>query len=137
MRFAKTTEYAIRVMVCLSHNRDEMFSVNHLHTLLNIPYKYLGKLMTKLATAGLVEVTQGKQGGYQLNTNRAPIFLEEIINIVEGLDDYDRCILGFEECSDETPCSLHTFWVKHKNGINQMIQNVSLEDLYKTRNFKY
>ena len=93
--------------------------------------------MTNLAAACLVEVTQGKQGGYQLNTHRPPILLEEIINIVEGLDDYDRCILGFDECSDEKPCSLHTFWIKNKDGINDLIQYTSLEDLYKTGNFKY
>ena len=115
MRFAKTTEYAIRVMVFLSHNRGEMYSVNRLHTLLNIQNKYLGKLMTKLAAAGLVNVNQGKQGGYQLNSDRSPIYLEEIINTVEGLDNYDRCVLGFDHCSDENPCSLHTYWVKPKD----------------------
>jgi Rrf2 family protein len=137
MRFAKTTEYAIRVMVFLSHNREEMYSVNRLHSLLNIPKKYLGKLMTRLAGAGLVNVSQGKQGGYQINTNRSPIFLAEIINIVEGLDNYNRCVLGFDDCSDENPCSLHTFWVKPKEGINNLIQNTSLDDLYNTGNFKY
>ena len=137
MRFAKTTEYAIRVMVFLSHNRNEMFSVNRLHTLLNIPYKYLGKLMTKLASSELVIVNQGKQGGYQINTKRYPIYLKEIIEIVEGLEDYDRCILGFDDCSDKTPCSLHSFWVTHNEGINHMIQNTSLEDLYNTGNFKF
>jgi Rrf2 family protein len=137
MRFAKTTEYAIRVMVYLSHHRDQMYSVNRLHTHLNIPYKYLGKLMTKLAAAGLVEVYQGKQGGYKFNRHRSPIYLIEIIDLIEGLENYDRCILGFENCSDENPCSLHEFWVKHKSGINQLIQNLSLEDLYKQGDFKY
>ena len=129
MRFAKTTEYAIRVMVFLSHNRNELYSVNRLHTQLTIPYKYLAKLMTKLAAAGLVEVTQGKQGGYRINTNRPPIYLEEIIKIIEGLDNYNRCILGFSDCSDENACSLHPFWARHKEGINQFIQTTSLEDL--------
>lgn len=137
MRFSKTTEHALRVMIFLSNNRDEMYSVNHLHQILNIPYKYLGKLMTKLATLGFVEVTQGNKGGYQLNQNRPPIYLFEIIDIVQGLKDYDRCILGFEECSDKATCSLHSFWKKHKKGINQIIQDVSLEDLYKSGNFKY
>ena len=137
MRFARTTEHAIRVMVFLSNNRDAMYSVNHLHKILNIPYKYLGKLMTKLANVGYVVVAHGTQGGYQLNQNRPPIYLYEIINIVEGLDGYNRCILGFDDCSDNDPCSMHTFWKKHKEGINQMIQNINLEDLYKTGNFKY
>ena len=135
--FARTTEYAIRVMVFLSNNRENMYSVKHLHKLLHIPYKYLGKLMTKLANVGFVEVAQGHQGGYQLNQNRPPIFLYEIINSVEGLKNFDRCILGFDDCSDETPCSMHPFWKKHKEEINQMIQEVSLEDLYKTGDFKY
>jgi Rrf2 family protein len=124
-------------MVFLSHNRNEMFSVKRLHSLLNIPNKYLGKLMTKLATAGLVNVNQGKQGGYQLNSDRSPIYLEEIINTVEGFDNYDRCVLGFDDCSDENPCSLHTYWVKPKEGINNLIQHTSLDDLYDTGNFKY
>ena len=93
--------------------------------------------MTKLSVAGLVEATQGKQGGYQINHYRSPIYLFEIINIVEGLDDYERCILGFDDCSDKNPCSMHTIWKKQKESINQMIHNVSLEDLYKTGNFKY
>jgi Rrf2 family protein len=137
MRFAKTTEYAIRVMVFLSHNRDQIFSVNRLHSLLNIPNKYLGKLMTKLASAGLVYVSQGKQGGYQMNRDRSPIYLKEIIDTVEGLDNYDRCVLGFEDCSDDNPCSLHKYWMKPKEGINNLIQNTSLDDLHKTGNFKY
>lgn len=137
MRFNKTTEYAIRVMVFLSHNRDQMFSVNRLHTLLHIPYKYLGKLMTKLANAGLVNVFKGNKGGYQLNTERSPVYLEEIIDIVEGLENYDRCLLGFDTCSDKNPCSLHKFWVEHKEGINHLIQETSLEDLFNSADLKY
>jgi len=137
LRFAKTTEYAIRVMVYLSHNRDGMYSVHRLHSLLDIPYKYLGKLMTKLASSGLVNVTQGKKGGYQINTDRSPICLEEIIKTVEGLENYDRCILGFEKCSDENPCSLHACWIEHKEGINRLIQNTTLDDLYHTGILRY
>jgi DNA-binding IscR family transcriptional regulator len=46
-------------MVILLNHRNEMYSVNHLHKLLSIPYKYLGRLMIKLSVAGLVEATQG------------------------------------------------------------------------------
>ena len=129
MRFAKTSEYAIRVMVFLSDHRDGLYSVNKLHQLLNVPYKYLGRLMSKLAVAGLVEAVQGKQGGFRLNSAREPIYLSDIIDIVEGLDDYNRCVLGFEACSDENPCSLHQFWLKHLESINKMLYKTSLSDL--------
>lgn len=137
MRFQKTTEYAIRVMVFLGNNREELFSVNRLHKILNIPYKYFGRLMHTLTQAGLVTVEQGKYGGYQINDNRSPIYLYEIVGVVEGLDNYDRCVLGFEECSDDNPCSLHSCWYKYKEGIKEMIYNTSLEDLEKMESMKY
>ena len=131
MRFSKTTEYAIRVMVFLSDHRDRLYSVNRLHQTLNIPYKYLGRLMIKLAGKGLVKATQGKQGGYQINKNRSPIYLYEIIDVVEGLENYDRCILGFDNCSDSNPCSLHKIWEQHQKSIKQMVYNTSLDELSK------
>lgn len=137
MRFQKTTEYAIRVMVFLANNREELFSVNRLHKLLNIPYKYLGRLMHTLTQAGLVNVAQGKYGGYQINDTRGPIYLYEIVGVVEGLDNYDRCVLGFEECSDDNPCSLHRYWYQYKEGIKEMIYNTNLEDLEKMGQEKY
>lgn len=137
MRFQKTTEYAIRVMVYLANHKGERFSVNRLHNILMIPYKYLGRLMHKLNRAGFVEVLQGKQGGYRLNVNRSPIYLYEIIGVVEGLENYNRCILGFEECSDKNPCTLHKYWLKQQNSIRDMIYNISLNDLEGTLNVRY
>jgi Rrf2 family protein len=137
MRFHKTTEYAIRVMVFLANNRDGRYSVNKLHTILQIPYKYLGHLMHRLTRAGFVDVLQGKQGGYRINDHRAPIYLYEIIGVVEGLENYDRCVLGFEACSDANPCTLHKYWMEHKGRLKEMIYNINLKDLEGMTQVKY
>jgi Rrf2 family protein len=129
MRFAKTTEYTIRVMVYLSNNRENLYSVYRLHNLLNIPYKYLGRLMSKLAANGFVVATQGKQGGFRINEKRSPIYLGEIIDTVEGLDDYKRCVLGFSDCSENKPCSLHKYWGEQIDNLNKMITTTRLDDL--------
>jgi Rrf2 family protein len=136
MRFQKTTEYAIRVMVYLANHRDVRYSTNHLHRELNIPYKYLGRLMKKLSDGGLIDVMQGKYGGYSISKNLTAIFLFHIIEIVEGLDNYNRCILGFPECSADYPCSLHKRWLPHQEAIKEMLYNTSLEDLKKEGNIK-
>jgi len=129
MRFQKTTEYAIRVMVYLAHYQDEWYSVNRLHQILDIPYKYLGRLMHTLSKAGLLEVTQGKQGGYRINRQKSSIYLYEIVGAIEGLDSYQRCVLGFSECSEENPCPLHHFWLAHQEGLKEMVYNLTLDDL--------
>lgn len=129
MRFHKTTEYAIRAMVYLARHSDQRLSTRKLHKALNIPYKYLGRLMSQLAEAGLVSVEQGKLGGYQILQPLETIFLYQIAEKVEGLEDYSRCILGFEECTDENPCELHGRWVKHREEIKKMLYQTSLKDL--------
>ncbi len=130
MHFRKTTEYAIRVMVLLAENAGERFSVSALNKRLNIPYKYLGRLMNQLAQKKLVQVTQGKYGGFMvLSSQLAKIFLYQIVDAVEGLEDYDRCILGFPECSDEHPCALHHLWVEQREAIKKILYTTSLADL--------
>ncbi|MBN2425988.1 MAG: Rrf2 family transcriptional regulator [Calditrichaceae bacterium] len=137
MRFQKTTEYAIRVMVFLANNQNEWLSVNHLHQVLNIPYKYLGRLMHTLTKAGLLEVNMGKHGGYKIHPDKQNIFLYQIIDVTEGLESYDRCILGFPECSDENPCPLHKYWISLQKSLKEMIYSVSLGDLKGLINVKY
>jgi len=137
MRFQKTTEYALRVMVFLWNNKDELYSANRLHKILNIPYKYLGRLMHTLAEAGFLEVEQGKMGGYQINPVKNQIFLYEIIGAIEGLENYERCVLGFPECSNENPCSLHKIWLLQQQNLKDMVYNVCLTDLSNSGDFKY
>jgi len=93
--------------------------------------------MGKLATAGFVEAVLGKQGGYQIKGKLTEIFLYQIIEVVEGLDDYDRCILGFSECNDNNPCSMHKFWIKHRQAIKQMLFSTSLADLTEDPNIRF
>jgi len=137
MRFYKTSEYAIRVLVFLASKEQQRFSVRELHQKLKIPYKYLSRLMHQLADSGFVEVTQGKTGGYRIARNKADVYLHQIIDAVEGLENYDRCILGFKECSDENPCSMHQFWVEERERIKNILYSISLEDLASNPNIKY
>ncbi len=129
MRFQKTTEHAIRVMTYMAIHSNQRFSVQSLSNELDIPYKYLGRLMSKLAQAGLVKVTKGKYGGYQLVHKSDEIYLYQIVEIAEGLDNLGRCILGFPNCSDENPCPLHPYWINIQKEIRQMLYNVTLADL--------
>jgi Rrf2 family iron-sulfur cluster assembly transcriptional regulator len=116
-------------MYRLATETGQVCSVNRLHHELQLPYKYLGRLMHRLAEARLVETIKGKQGGYRLTRLARQIYLYEIIGAVEGLENYQRCILGFPECSSENPCVLHEHWIKMRENMQELIFNVSLEDL--------
>lgn len=129
MRLFKSSEYAIRCLVYMASSDCEVCSVKKLSDSLDIPYKFLGRLMGRLGAAGIVAAQHGKNGGYRIARPLDEVHLAHIIDVVEGLENYDRCILGFETCDDENPCPLHDHWSGHREGIRGMIENVTLDDL--------
>ena len=129
MRFQKSTEYAIRCLVYMVSQDETPFSVKRLSRDLQLPYKYLGRLMSSLAAAQIVSATRGKNGGYRLARKPEEIRLYDIVRVVEGEDDVHRCVLGFDECSDAHPCALHSRWKEVREVLLNMERSVTLRDL--------
>ena len=132
MRLFKSSEYAIKCLVYMATTSDDLCPVLHLATQLNIPYKFLGRLMVHLREAGFVESVRGKNGGYRIAQPLSAIRLEQIVDSVEGLETYDRCILGFERCDEDNPCPMHEFWKGPKQNIQTMMTDVTLADMVKS-----
>ena len=129
MRLYKSSEYAIRCLVSMAHSGGGVHSVKSLSDNLGIPYKFLGRLMSLLGSQGVVESVQGKGGGYRIVRPLNEIHLSEVIDIVEGMESYERCILGFDKCDDKNPCPMHEFWTGHKDGILHMLTETTLAQL--------
>ena len=132
MRLSKSSEYAIRCLVYMSTAEADLCPVQRLADRLNIPYKYLGRLMGHLREAGLVESVRGKNGGYRIARALDEIHLEQIVEAVEGLENFNRCLLGFDLCDEENPCPMHEFWTIPKEHIQDMLTDVTLADMVKS-----
>jgi len=136
LRLSKSSEYAIRCLVFMAGNEENVCPVMRLSEKLGIPYKFLGKLMGRLREAGFVVSVRGKNGGYCIAKPLTEIHLAQIIECVEGLDTYDRCILGFDACDDENPCPMHDFWKGPKEGIMDMMAEVTLASMVESKGTK-
>lgn len=129
MHFSKTTEYAIRVLSYLHRYSFTSHSVNVLHQELNLPYKYLTKMMTELVKKGLVTASRGREGGLSLAKNADEIHLCDILEAIGEPLESERCILGFEKCDASNPCALHDQWAPPKAMIEAMLTNTTLASL--------
>jgi Rrf2 family transcriptional regulator, iron-sulfur cluster assembly transcription factor len=129
MRLFKTSEYAIRCLVYMAGRSGELCSVKRLSDELKIPYKFLGRLMAQLGAEGIVQAERGKNGGYRIAKPLEEIHLSEIVDLVEGPQTYDRCILGFDQCDDDNPCAMHKFWTEPKDSIVKMMHDVTLAQM--------
>ncbi|MCX6062441.1 MAG: Rrf2 family transcriptional regulator [Campylobacterales bacterium] len=129
MHFSKTAEYAIRVLSYLHRYNTTSHSVNVLHQELDLPYKYLTKMVTDLVKKGLVNASRGREGGISLAKNADTIRLADILEAIGEPLEHERCILGFDRCDASNPCALHDQWVKPKEMIETMLTTTTLSSL--------
>ncbi len=137
MILSRTSEYAIRILTYMAAGDKERYSAKLLHEQLSIPYKYLTKLMTDLAKHGCVISIQGRNGGFVIGKNYHDISVANIVEAVDGRLHFDRCVLGFDECSGENPCAMHPFWEKNKVSIMDMLEKTTLQSLTEKNIFKF
>jgi len=136
MQFSKTAQYAIRVLSYLHKHCEKSHSVNTIYQELDLPYKYLTKLMTELVKQGLVKSSRGRDGGFTLAKNASEILLSDILQAIGEALDSQKCVLGFEKCDSSNPCALHEKWDKPNKLIEQIFTTTSLESLLLNRDTK-
>ncbi len=89
------------------------------------PANYLGKLLQRLARAGLLVSRRGKAGGFRLARPPREITLFDILEPLERVSRIERCILGSRQCSGT--CALHTRWGRIREAYLEFLHQTNLE----------
>lgn len=84
MRFSKTADYALRVMVALAKQSGARLSLHTLSQAEDIPRKFLEHVVRSLKQADLILSSPGPKGGYTLSRSTADISLAQILTAVQG-----------------------------------------------------
>ena len=101
----KTAEYALRATVWLARMPDTPESADHLAEAIQVPRRYLHKVLQDLIKAGLVRSQPGPGGGYQLDRDPQAITILDVVNAVGPIERIRSCPLGLE--SHTNLCPLH------------------------------
>ena len=128
MQLSTTTKYAIQILGLMAQNKSIKYSSRLLSEELNIPYKYLTKIMTKLTKSDIISSTKGKFGGFVIIKEIKDI---KIIDIVIVFDDVDnkKCVLADTKCDFEQKCIIHEKWEKPRCAIDDFFTKTTLLEL--------
>ena len=129
MNFSKTTSYSLNILSYLANHSDENMSAGFLHSQLDIPYQYLRQILTKLSKNGLINSIRGRKGGFVLARDVSTIYIADIIEITEGLEGYNKCVLGFHTCPFDNKCAIHDLWADSRNNIIKILKETTLANL--------
>jgi len=132
MIYSRSAEYAIRGCVHMAALAPGDYAlVKDIAAEAGIPSHFLAKILQQLARDGFLKSSKGPGGGFRLRQSPAEISMLRIVEAVDGLGRYDRCIGGSPECNDRVPCGMHDSWKALQSRIIDYLGGTSIADLAK------
>jgi Rrf2 family protein len=122
MNLTRAGEYAVRCVLFLSlHQPREIVNRKKISQAMDIPSQFLSKIAQRLSRGGLIVITQGSKGGYQLARDPKDITLLDVIECVEGDIGLNTCILRPDSCARTPACPVHKVWAKARDALCEVL----------------
>jgi Rrf2 family protein len=104
-----TSKYAIRALIYLElySNSDNKVGIREISQKLDIPSPFLGKILQILVKHNFLNSAKGPNGGFYLKRQAIEISLMEVIEVIDGSDSFEICVIRNSPCDHNNPCSMH------------------------------
>ena len=129
--FSKSSEYGLQALIYISwHTRNKnRVTLEQIAKSQQIPQPFLSKVLQGLVRHKLIGSMKGRNGGFYLLSSSQKITLLEIVNIINGKDLLDGCMLGLIKCSGQNLCPVCSDLKKVKEEIREILRSHSLDRL--------
>jgi Rrf2 family iron-sulfur cluster assembly transcriptional regulator len=130
VEITRQADYAIRSMIHLAGLAfDGRVSTATISEAEGIPLPFLTKVISRLATAGLVTTSRGMGGGVSLARPPEEVSLLQVVEAVDGPIILNICLLRSGTCEREPYCAAHDVWAEVQDRLIQDLSAVTMKDL--------
>jgi Rrf2 family protein len=128
--FSKRCELALQATLFLAtKEQGEAANASEISERLRVPKEFVSKVLQALTLSGIVGSRKGKNGGFFLGRPAEEIHLIDIVKVIDGTETFEKCVLGFLDCSPEHPCPVHYQWGALRTQAYEMLSASTLEEL--------
>lgn len=90
----------------------------------DIPKPFLSKILKRLVEAKILASNKGPGGGFLLSRDPRYLSLYDIVSVFDDVDgDLKICAIGWANCCDSSPCSLHFEYKKLRESISEYLKS--------------
>ncbi|MFN3167720.1 MAG: RrF2 family transcriptional regulator [Phycisphaeraceae bacterium] len=130
MMYSTTCAYAIRAMCRLAVIRPEGYvRVQEICDGSDLPAYFVAKIFRDLVREGLLTSAKGRGGGFALARRPNQIKLYDIVEAVDGVKQYTRCVVGLAKCDDKQPCPQHEQFKPVRQQILSYLGSTTLDQM--------
>ena len=115
--------YALRFLLDLAERPDEVVPLQAVAARAGISKKYLESIVALLTSSGMLRITRGYQGGYQLARPPAQITVAEVLRFAEG----GLQLVPDEDFDPQEPTSY--VWTRLQDAIDGCLSGITLQDI--------
>ena len=133
MRLTAMTDYSIRLLMYLGGNPDRLCTIAEVARAHGISEPHLMKITHRLAQAGWVETTRGKNGGMRLAREPGEISLGAVVRDMENDLAVVECLGGATNCILAGQCGLTGIMQGALNQFLAHLDGYTLADILPTR----
>jgi len=128
--FSNSSKYAIKAVLFLAVNSSEnhRIMVKDLAAPINVPQAYLAKLLQELSRGGIISSKKGPKGGFFLSKENALHTLMDVVNVIDGNDKFNSCLLSLEKCNADKPCPLHDLASPSRSKFIQSLNQNTIDE---------
>ena len=133
MLFSKSFGYALRGILYIAKMQDEKrkIQIDEIAGNLSVPKHFLGKIMQQTVKEGLLQSTKGPYGGFSLANETLGTPLIRLVEIIDGMDQFNICVLKLKNCDSANPCPLHAEMDGIKTKFLSVVRETTIGDLVK------
>lgn len=131
MKISTKGRYALRIMLDLAaRGTEEFVSLKDVSKNQEVSDKYSEQIINQLNKAGFVKSTRGSRGGYIIAGKPSDYTVGAILRLMEGSLAPVSCLEdNMNLCSRADNCVTVEVWEKLYNAINNVVDNITLQDL--------
>jgi Rrf2 family protein len=130
MKITREASYAIQAMIYLAgHPLDRRVPTANISEAEDMPLPFLTKVISRLATAGLVITSRGMGGGVSLTRPPEEISLLQVIEATDGPIMLNPCLRHPGMCECEPYCAAHDVWADIQANFVQDLDAVTMKEL--------
>lgn len=132
MKIATKTRYGLRFMIDLAQHWGEgPQPMREIADRQEISKKYLEQVVAPLSASGLIKVTRGHTGGYELTHSPEEITLADIMDATEGGLGILDCLTDQQVCDRADSCVSIKAWAGLQDAMVDYLSSQTLANLMK------
>ncbi len=134
MQLTRHTDYALRILIHLAANPNQLISVSELAEFYGISRNHLVKVVQGLVEHKFAKTVRGKNGGMQLAQSTNDISIGKVVRCMENHFNLVECFSADDNnCSLDGACRLKGILQRTTEAFLKTLDAISLADISKPK----